>query len=248
MVNFGRGLQKGAERGKNIFIDAFCGEGVIGSLAAKAGCCSRLYDTRFGIRGDFLNKSVRARLRRDMLIQNVIGLMLAPPCSSFCTIRNLTRPIRSTSYPRGIPGWHPKNDQEKLEYGNRCLNQVIVAINLSRKSSCAFCLEHPAGSYMWHDPRLRTALEKCGAIIVTIDQCGFGTSWRKRTKLAFGHVDAKVIEKYWDPVQTRCHGKHGFCSFRGGHKHLILQGRGRTVRAAAYPTKMCERIVQALLK
>ena len=34
-----------------------------------------------------------------------------------------------------------------------------------------------------------------------------------------------------------CHGKHGFCSFREGHKHLLLQGN-LTQQSARYPPRL----------
>jgi hypothetical protein len=43
------------------------------------------------------------------------------------------------------------------------------------------------------------------------------------------------LARFSDPCETRCHGKHGYCSFREGHKHYQLDGGSNTRRAQRYP-------------
>ena len=48
-------------------------------------------------------------------------------------------------------------------------------------------------------------------------------------------LGANPLTRFSDPCETRCHGKHGYCSIREGHNHFQLDGGGNTRRAQRYP-------------
>ena len=73
-----------------------------------------------------------------------------------------------------------------------------------------------------------------------IDQCFYGRSYRKRTKLLFGHVDAASVEVI-RPV--RCSGRR-VCDFTL-KKHQHLEGAA-CKQAQHFPTHMCDDIASVL--
>ena len=150
--------------------------------------------------------------------------------------------LRSASYPRGLPREFSERERERIEVGNRMLDSTIHLISVCHRHSIPFCLEQPKTSYMWHDRRLQQVLRSSHAVFFKVDQCRFGTRWRKPTMFAFSL--AKPIS---NPGALRCHGKHGWCSFRPDHKHVILDGSSLTRAAAAYPPRMAHWIVNQLL-
>ena len=52
---------------------------------------------------------------------------------------------------------------------------------------------------------------------------------------------SRVGQTVMNPCRTRCHWKHGFCSFQSGAKHLVLNATG-TTRLPNFP----KRLVHAL--
>ena len=78
-----------------------------------------------------------------------------------------------------------------------------------------------------------------------LDQCQYGTSWRKRTRMVLGNIDELDTLK----LGHMCRGSGGWCS--RGRRHTILQGSSghgdKTAQAAAYPRRLCTALVQALL-
>ena len=164
--------------------------------------------------------------------------MLAPPCSSFSLAQTRTVTLRNQLHPRGLPNVaFTDRERERIDLGNRILDVVIKLIQLCRRHRIPFCLEQPRTSFMLHDKFLQHALSTCEAEWVTVDQCSFGARWKKPTTLIFG------FSKRSPQQCRRCHGKHGWCSFRPGHKHIVLDGSSRTRAAAAYPPRLSHWIV-----
>ena len=80
--------------------------------------------------------------------------------------------------------------------------------------------------------------------IAVLDQCRYGTRWRKRTRVLCGNVADQDLEK----LKLMCTGSGGFCG--NGRRHVILQGsaggRDRTAAAQAYPPRLATALAQVL--
>ena len=105
------------------------------------------------------------------------------------------------------------------------------------------CLENPSTSLAWQYPcivDITTRGEK-----VVLDQCAFGTSWRRRTTLCVWCCGSAAH------LGMRCQGRKGTCSF-SRMRHIVLQGRCPhsnvlwTKVAQAYPVKLCRAIANLL--
>mgnify|MGYP001209000612 CR=1 FL=1 len=108
-------------------------------------------------------------------------------------------------------------------------------------------LEHPINSRIWHTPELVSLARKHHGLFVTLDQCGYGAKWRKRTKLMCFNVFPEDLSK----LSRLCRGPNGCCSF-SGNPHVILEGLASpgvkwTAVAAAYPRRLADLMVQTLL-
>ena len=65
----------------------------------------------------------------------------------------------------------------------------------------------------------------------------FWITLEKATRLVFeGQFYRACFHSLWS-YRFRCHGKHGFCSVREGHKHLHLQGT-MTQQSTKYPPRL----------
>ena len=60
---------------------------------------------------------------------------------------------------------------------------------------------------------------------------------RNVSRLVFGRQSDRACLHSLFSYRFRCHVKHGFCSFREGHKHLLLQGT-LTQQSAKYPPRL----------
>ncbi len=78
--------------------------------------------------------------------------------------------------------------------------------------------------------------------IIFVDQCSWGTPWRKRTRLLCAFIDAHDV----DPLRSHvCHGKK-VCEFTI-KKHIQLTGADPsgvplTFRAQTFPVRMANQL------
>ena len=180
------------------------------------------------------------RLMRSNLVEAV---MLAPPCSSFSLARN-ARPVRDNAHPRGLPGLNSE-DAIKVAVGNRCLDAAVKIFKWSTLFGIPACVENPLGSHFWRVPEGAKLLDL--GHVLKVHQCSFGAHYRKATKLFFNMANPELSWNLCHEKSFRCHGRHGFCSFRPGHKHEVLQGRF-TTRAARYPGRLASFIARNILQ
>ena len=96
---------------------------------------------------------------------------------------------------------------------------------------------------VWESPELNL-INKC--VVSDIQHCAFGSHWRKATRLMFGGQSHRACFHSLYSCRFRCHGEHGFCSFREGHKHLFLQGI-LTQQSATYPPRLVAFIARLLV-
>ena len=69
-----------------------------------------------------------------------------------------------------------------------------------------------------------TEFDQEARVVLDIHHCVFRLHWRKANRLVFGGQSDRACFHRVYSYRFRCHGKHGFCSFREGNKHLHLQG------------------------
>ncbi|CAE7208910.1 unnamed protein product [Symbiodinium sp. CCMP2592] len=171
------------------------------------------------------------RLQRviEALIRAAVFLSFgaSPPCSSFS--RAVHPPFRSLAFPRGLPHLGAAAF-EKVTRGNRQADWTAHALALFRgRSSGHFWLEGPDGSFMWNLPSYSEFSAASAGSVCRLDQCRFGTAWRKRTRFC---------------VNGALAGARLLCQCKGSH--LVLRGRsaehGRswTSVAQAYPRLLAE--------
>jgi uncharacterized protein (DUF1501 family) len=137
--------------------------------------------------------------------------------------------------------------QARLALGNNIFRHALRLLRWLAKAKLPCVLEHPINSRIWHTKELQALIAQFGGIIQVLDQCQFGTRWRKRTKLLFINVT-------WDDTVKfgrDCTGTNGMCN-RTGCPHLILEGSARggmrwTTIAAAYPPKLNKMLAQTVL-
>ena len=85
------------------------------------------------------------------------------------------------------------------------------------------------------------AMQRCATRAVLLDQCAFGTAWRKRTRVMYVHLNLDVLSR------CKCTGR-GLCSF-SHQPHRALEGK---TPSGAFWTKIAEpyppRLSSALAK
>ena len=141
---------------------------------------------------------------------------------------------------RGFPDLLPK-DHQKLLQGNRLADWTASIIRLCRACGVAVILENPANSMLWLYPPVAQQA-KFGQAVV-FDQCAFGASWKKSTRLQFWNCDLTALG-------CRCKATGKVCQY-SGLGHITLTGRGpdsrwQTQQAAAYPQSLCCKVVEEL--
>ena len=82
--------------------------------------------------------------------------------------------------------------------------------------------------------------------VLDVHQCAFGSHWRKSTRLLFVYATQDVLDLRNSLHRVRCHGRHGWCSHRPGHKHVHLEG-ALTTSAAAYPPRLARFLADCLV-
>ena len=106
--------------------DCFAGCGVVSKKVRAAGFAAREWELLNSPAHDLCKFKVRAPIVADLTLGRCIGLMLAPPCSSWSVARDRTYPIRNVEHPMGIPGLSEK-DNGKLKIGNDTMNAAVAS-------------------------------------------------------------------------------------------------------------------------
>ena len=171
--------------------------------------------------------------------------MLAPPCSSFSIMNQSVS--RSREDPWGTSIQPSYSAWQKIQAGNACARAAFKIINRCLAANIPWALEHPRSSRLWHTPQAKRLLQRPHVFLVHLDQCQFGTPWRKATSIMCGNV----CEQDLVHVQKRCRPNRHHCCSRPGKRHVVLQGQHAsgipmTAIAAAYPPKLAQAIVTVL--
>ena len=117
------------------------------------------------------------------------------------------------------------------------------------KDRVPWVIEHPRSSRAWYLPFFRQLVKRKHIIVCDMDQCQYGTRWRKSTRLICSRIDACSAPR----LQSKCHkDSKGNCSKT--HKpHIQLRGTHPsgvpwTSVAASYPKQMAKHVAFCLLE
>ena len=135
---------------------------------------------------------------------------------------------------------------ESLAEGNLPVRRLLPLLRTLQKYKIPFIVENPATSNVWHVPGIRALLQSAQAEFVVVDQCFWGTPWRKRTGLLCSDCDSSDT---YALSLCRCHGRR-VCDFTG-KPHVQLtgsdpSGRPMTARAQTFPKKFSTRLANLL--
>ena len=164
-----------------------------------------------------------------------LPVMLSPQVSSLSVARK-NRPPRSATRPWGLPALkfvykmlvHQRQFVcRHLSASGQSMHQFKDSF-LSRQPSRLVCVE-----IQW------TAKFDQQCVVLNIHHCASGSHWRKATRLVFGGQSGRACFHSLYSYSFRRHGKHWFCSFQEGNKHLLLQG-SLTQPSAKYPPRLVQ--------
>ena len=159
-----------------------------------------------------MDKSAESALCDLIGSGRVCGVMLVPLCECFTIARRAPQwskfphALKSHTHPMGLPGLGEK-DAELVAVSNAIMYFVLRIIRVCNKHNVPWMLEHPASSYMFRCPPFAKLLSARSSVSEIIDQCQYGTSFRKPTKLAMG---CGCISRLY--LVSRCRPVGGFCS------------------------------------
>jgi hypothetical protein len=89
----------------------------------------------------------------------------------------------------------------------------------------------------WLFPPIARLLRKSSCYIINLDQCAYGTPWRKATRVATWHCGTHP------ELAIKCGGRKGICGHSHKH-HIVLTGASKvsgvlwTSLAQGYPSQM----------
>jgi hypothetical protein len=235
---------------RQVFLELYAGhKGITCSLRA-AGYASLGFEIEEGPEFDLLRPATNALIAGWIKSGIVRGLWMGTTCKSWSRARRGPpgsgwAPIRSNAHIWGIPNLVDKN-LSKVRDGNATLRQTCEVIRVCLAHGVPVMLENPISSMMWLAPPLAKLLQHQTCQCITLDQCQFGSRWRKRTRLATWGCGAL-------PRLARlCQGRGGICS-RTHKPHIVLSGTSSsgvlwTSLAQAYPTRLCTAVASAFIE
>ena len=204
----------------------------------KLGFITKEWELLRGPGHDSLKQDVWKRVKEDIKNDRVCGSFLGPPSGSFSAINTSVR------RPDGNVWGHncqvSENASKSVEIGNGCMRRALQIIALLNERGIPWLLEHPRTSRMFKLPEVIRLMNHPKVLATFLDQCQFGSAWRKSTTILTGNVEEQDLQKL--VKQCRPH-RRGLCS-RTGKPHVILRGgcprigKPMTHFAAAYPQRV----------
>jgi len=185
-------------------------------------------------------------VKQEISKGNVLSALLAPPCGSFSSAN--CNVVRTRSDPWGINYQATPKAREFVTIGNRCMKAALSIIHALEAKGIPYILEHPRTSRAWWLPALRRLLRRWHVFCVHLDQCQYGTRWKKATSLLCSRIDICSASR----LQKVCHAHKGLCS-RTGRPHIQLRGSHPsgvpwTSIAAAYPPGLANDMAHCLVE
>ena len=223
------------------FLDLFAGKGGVSSSLRSLGFRSFEFELERGTQYDLTDKQVLKRLNRAFCRKEVLGAMLATPCTTFSVARDRTEVLRSREHPWGLPPQLlSEADRKKVSDGNACAQATLKIIAWCDRLQLPWIVANPISSKLWQLPEFQRLLHADHTEVAVIDFCAYGRRWRKRTQLLTGNVSSQDVARLQG---RRCGGSRGVCSF-SGHQHFRLTGLGPEGTpwnkiAQPYPPALC---------
>ena len=182
--------------------------------------------------------STRRRILRMMYTGNCLGILAAPPCTTYSIAQ---RPaLRSADHLEGKPGLDERG-QQRVSTADRLTKWLADILSIASSLKIPWMIENPQTSLLWSMPWIRSLAKADTVQTVVLDQCSYGVPWKKPTRLLASRLTA--LEK----LGRRCrpYGVPRRCSHTD-RPHVILsgqsQGKCKTSHAAAFPEEMCSEL------
>ena len=167
-------------------------------------------------------------LRRALARQEVLGVLFEPPCTALSLARHQL----------------PREDDMRRELLS--ISGAARAMDLLDEYGIPFICCYPSAVADRLSPEFSSIARD--RHVVDLDQCQFGSPWRKRTRVFASGIN------YWDfaKLDQRCRYRRSICS-RTGQRHFQLQGRlpsgvPVTTIAKQWPPQLARAIASTLLK
>ena len=229
-------------------VDLFGGTGGVAKAVRKLGLNAMVVDRNLGPAFDLLSEVAVRSVLRGLSRGEVVGLMIATPCTTWSIAKRTPQTLRTKGEPWGVGYFVSEDARKQLEEGNQLMRNTLRIIALAMKMNIPWIFEHPATSYVFDTEEWQRLLSSLGVWSARIDQCSFGTRWRKRTRIVcFG-----VSETWLDFLVNKfCRGR-GTCEFTN-KPHICLRGKDAnnvcwTLRAQAYPAKLATMFAKMLIE
>ncbi len=221
-------LEEALEEGPGL-LDLYSGKRGFARAFVEKGCPWALcFDLKHGEDEDLLEPNLQTTLKLLLGSSVFMAMSASPVCASFSTA--ITPPWRTKDWPRGRPGL-TEVQREKIKLGHEQLAFTIELVEICLRCCIQFWVENPEQSWFWKiDKNLSWEKilndDKVGDF--RVDQCCYGTPWRKRTRF-----------------RTSCHlrNQKQLCKCKG--PHVTLRGRSKehgmnfTKLAESYPRRLC---------
>ncbi|CAE7663973.1 unnamed protein product, partial [Symbiodinium microadriaticum] len=188
---------------------------------------------------DLLNATIFEFLLLLCRMGAVSFLHLGTPCSSFSIARSRPGgppPLRSQAEPLGLVK-SSQAAQWQLTLANELLFRSLELFAAVVQAGGDATLENPRSSLMWQVPQVQQLKLKLHLYNVDLDQCQFGSIFRKPTRFLVSDARLLTLARTCD----------------GGHTHVPLKGRVRSASnkvvfltkvAQEYPTQLCHQFAE----
>ena len=180
---------------KNGSCRSFCEAGALDLYTGRGGVAKALlcYDCPFVVTYEWKRSSEENLLIRDLQLF-ILGLVKARAfrvvgaaiiCVSFS--RAVTPAVRSSRFPRGLP-FMRQTMKQRVKEGNVHSDFVAELIVATEDVGALYWVENPDGSFLWLQRGYKRYRSPASELVFRADYCRFGTSWRKRTRVATNSV------------------------------------------------------------
>ena len=214
-------------------LDLFSGRyGVAKKLLEHGAPWVLTYEWNRSAAEDLLREDVRKVILELITLEAFSTVSAAPICSSFSVA--VTPPVRSSKYPRGLPGLRATMRQ-KVSEGNSHNDFVYEVILLCDAGGLGYVVENPDTSFWWRQRKWKRWRSSTSNHVFRCCFCRFGTPWRKATRIATNTRLGGVR------MMCRCNKPH--VQLRGNHPVRKIPW---TLVAQPYPTGLCRLLAVAL--
>lgn len=210
-----------------IWLDLYAGSHSVGAkLRSVMKTEGVAFDLKDGPHFDLSDNTVLQFVLKQIRANLISAVWIAFPCSTWSNTR---RPlIRSSVYLKGTPAAFRQPElRRQLRAGDLTFLAAIRVANACWRAFVPAVLENPQTSLAWQHMKFEWLRRQPDVCEVVTDQCGFGTPWRKRTKLLCVRISAEDAR----PLVRECAGRCGRCSF-SGQQHVQVVGSTLSRRSA----------------